>query len=160
MNVGGETFAGITRRSPALHALVLALALTAAFCAAASVKMWPLIDGDGPAYFPPVIEWSVGRPLTNPLWLAPLDDSIDGPGGRRYIYHGFLYALVVGGMARQLGGGARPSVAAAYVVHWLVACAGTLALLSWQPFVDTRASSLPASLPSHCSRVQWRGTAA
>jgi hypothetical protein len=159
MSVGGEAFAGITRRSPALHALLLSLALTAAFCAVAAAKMWPLIDGDGPAYFPPVIEWSVGRPLTNPLWLAPLDDSIDGPGGRRYIYHGFLYALVVGGMARQLGGGARPSVAAAYVIHWLVACAGTLALLSWAT-VRGRARVVLAGLAPvallACS-VAWHG---
>src|SRR5262245_6842327 len=112
-------------------ALLLSLALAALYCILAANRLWPLIDGDGTAYFPPVIEWSVYRPLTNPVWLPPLNDSIDGPDGRRFIYHGFLYALVVGHISRQLGGGPGPSVAAAYLIHWLVACSGTFAVLIW-----------------------------
>jgi hypothetical protein len=111
--------------------LILALALTALFCSAAAWKVWPVIDGDGPAYFPPAVEWSLGRPLTNPLWLPPLDDSIDGPGGRRYIYHGFLYQMIVGTTGRWLGGGPEATVRAAYVVHWLAALVAALAILSW-----------------------------
>ena len=57
------------------------------FAGLASLKTWPVLDGDAPAYFSPAVEFSQGRGLLNPTWLPPLDDSIDGPGGRRYIYH-------------------------------------------------------------------------
>ncbi len=112
-------------------ALLLAAAMAIGYCVLAAAKTWPLMDGDGVAYFPPVVEWSLNRPLTNPVWLPPLDDSIDGPGGRRYIYHGFLYSLAVGGLARRLGGGPQAAVAAAYVLHGLVALAGALVVLFW-----------------------------
>jgi len=112
-------------------ALLLAGAAVIGYCVLAASKTWPLMDGDGVAYFPPVVEWSLKRPLTNPVWLPPLNDSIDGPNGRRYIYHGFLYSLAVGGLAQRLGGGPQATVAAAYVLHGLVAVAGALVVLFW-----------------------------
>ncbi|MCC7007729.1 MAG: hypothetical protein IT184_02840 [Acidobacteria bacterium] len=107
----------------------LGVALCAAYCALAAASTWPLIDGDGPAYFPAAVEWSRGRGLINPVWLPPLNDTIDGPGGRRLIYHGFTYALVAGTVGRWLGGGPIATVWAAYLIHLLAAVVGALALL-------------------------------
>ena len=81
------------------------------FAGLASLKTWPVLDGDAPAYFSPAVEFSQGRGLLNPTWLPPLDDSIDGPGGRRYIYHGLIYPLLIGWLGKVSGGGAAPCVA-------------------------------------------------
>lgn len=121
----------VRNRRASILSLAAASILCGLFCVLASERTWPLIDGDGPAYFPPAVEWSLGRPLTNPVWLAPLDDSLDGPGGRRYIYHGFLYPVLIGSIARGFGGGARQTVAGAYIVHWLTAVVGAMAVLAW-----------------------------
>ena len=128
--------------SGAAHRFLFLAAILVAgvYCAAAASKTWPIIDGDGPAYFPAAVEWSLGHPLTNPVWLPPLDDSIDGPGGRRFTYHGFVYARVVGGMAHLIGGGAEATVAVAYLFHWLAAVAAAFAVRAWLP---------------HDSRVRW-----
>src|SRR5262245_2906245 len=139
--------------------LAIAWALATLFCIAAAVKTWPVIDGDGPAYFPAAVEWSAGRALTNPVWLPPLNDSLDGPGGRRYIYHGVLYQRLVGALARPFGGGPRAAVAAAYVLHWFAAIAGTLAILSWANVSRTARMSLAAVLPLSMLglSVAWHG---
>jgi hypothetical protein len=100
------------------------------YCALAALKTWPILDGDAPAYFRAAVEWGEGRSLTNPLWLPPLDDSLDGPGGRRFTYHGFLYPLIVGSLARLAGGGPEASVAAAYLLHWLAAVVAGVCVLS------------------------------
>jgi hypothetical protein len=142
------------------RSLFLASACACAlYCALAAAKTWPVIDGDGTAYFPAAVEWSEGRALTNPVWLPPLDDSIDGPGGRRFIYHGFLYAIVVGSIARTLGGGAEATVAAAYVLHWLAAVVAALAVLSWSRAPRALHAVLAAVLPIAmlaCS-IAWHG---
>ena len=91
--------------------LIGGVAATVLFAGLASLKTWPVLDGDAPAYFSPAVEFSQGRALTNPTWLPPLDESIDGPGGRRYIYHGFVYPLLIGWLGRFAGGGAAACVA-------------------------------------------------
>src|SRR5262245_50247885 len=112
--------------------LLMATMLAAAgFSVLASARMWPLIDGDGPSLFPAVIEWSEGRPLTNPVWPPQqLDEGIDVAGAHRFTYHGFLYPMVVGELARLLGGGPRPSIGAAYIVHLLAAGVSASAILA------------------------------
>ena len=83
--------------------------------------MWPPLDGDAPAYFAPAVEFSQGRGLVNPVWLPPLDDSIDGPGGRRYIYHGFVYPLIIGWLGKINGVGAEACVGWMHIFNVLVA---------------------------------------
>jgi len=138
---------------------VVGCLLSTFFCVAAATKMFPLIDGDGTAYFPAAVEWSLNRPFTNPVWLPPLNDSIDGPGGRRYIYHGFLNQLVVGDLGRTLGGGPRGAVYGAYVVHWLVAIIGALAILSWSSLRGRAQAALAviAPLSMLALSVAWHG---
>jgi hypothetical protein len=128
-------------------ALAAGALLAALYCAAAAARTWPLIDGDGPALFPPAVELSLGRPLTNPVWPAPLADSIDGPGGRRLVYHGFLYAVLTGTLGRALGGGAQATVQAAYLVHWLAACLAALATLLWVRLDRRPDQALAGALP-------------
>lgn len=103
----------------------------AVYCLVAARKVWPPMDGDATAYFPPAIEWSEGREFTNPVWLAPLNDTIDGPGGRRYIYHGFLYSWMVGTLAKNVGGGPEACVTFAYLIHWCAAVAAGAGVLFW-----------------------------
>ena len=118
-------------RALTLAAFVVSLTACALVCVRGAGALWPVIDGDGPAYFPPAVEWSLHRPLTNPVWPPPLNDSLDGPGGRRYIYHGFTYALVVGAIGRAFGGGPAATVRAAYLVHWMAAGLTAAAVLAW-----------------------------
>ena len=129
------------------------------YCVAAASKVWPIIDGDGPAYFPAAVEWSLGRPLTNPVWPPPLNDTIDGPGGRRFIYHGFLYPILVGGAARLGGGGAEATVAAAYVLHWLTAVIGAVAVLTAFRLSGVAAAIAAALLPPSmlALSIAWHG---
>ena len=77
------------------------------FAIFASIEVWPLLDGDAPAYFSPAVELSLDRGFRNGVWLPPLDDSIDGAGGRRYVYHGFVYPLIIGWLAKANGGGRK-----------------------------------------------------
>lgn len=135
---------------------VLACAL---FCGVAASMVWPIIDGDGTAYFPPAIQWSVDKPFVNPLWLPPLNDSIDGLGGRRYIYHGFLYQIVIGTAARAVGGGARATVWAAYVLDWLAACVAALAIaLNCRPRGLVGTALAVVSVPSLLQvSLAWHG---
>ena len=104
--------------------------LVLAFSFLASFKSWPLLDGDAPYFMVPAPEFSEGRGLINPVWIPPLDDSVDGVGGRRYIYHGFLYPLLIGRLGAILGGGGAARLTS---LHWfnlvaaLVSAAGVLA---------------------------------
>ncbi|MEX1049615.1 MAG: hypothetical protein WED15_08810 [Akkermansiaceae bacterium] len=88
----------------------------AIFALFGAINFWPPLGGDAPAYFAPAVEMARGNNFENTVWLAPLNDSIDGAGGRRYIYHGFLHPLLVGLAARLTGTDASGCVAAAYVV--------------------------------------------
>lgn len=104
--------------------------LVLAFSFLASFKSWPLLDGDAPYFMVPALEFSEGRGLINPVWIPPLDESVDGVGGRRYIYHGFLYPLLIGRLGAILGGGGAACLTS---IHWfnlvaaLVSAAGVLA---------------------------------
>lgn len=83
--------------------LCLGLLICILFSIGGARMTWPPLDGDAPAYFSPAVEFSLGRGLTNPTWLPPLNDSIDGPNGRRYIYHGFVYPLLIGWLGELAG---------------------------------------------------------
>jgi hypothetical protein len=89
------------------------------------------LDGDAPAYFSPVVEFSQGRGLTNPTWLPPLDDSIDGPGGRRYIYHGFVYPLLIGWLGKLSGGGATSCLAWMHFFNLIVSLSCAIGVLGF-----------------------------
>ena len=115
----------------------LGLAAGAACCVVFAIfgtlNVWPPMDGDAPAYFAAAVELSRGNAFENTVWLPPLDDSIDGPGGRRFIYHGFLHPLVVGTFGKVTGADAVGCVAAAYAVLWLAAvAAGSAVVASWR----------------------------
>ena len=99
------------------------------FAFLAGLKTWPPLDGDAPAYFSPAVEFSQGRGLVNQVWLPPLDDSIDGAGGRRYVYHGFVYPLVIGWLGRISGGGATACVAWMHIFNALVATVAAWSVL-------------------------------
>jgi len=120
------------------HRTALALSISyfiaALYCVIAASNVWPAIDGDGAAYFTPAVEWSRGHALVNPVWLPPLNDSIDGSGSRRYVYHGFLYQMVVGKIGRSLGAAPGGAVRAAYLIHWLAAVLTSAAILIWSQF--------------------------
>jgi hypothetical protein len=140
-------------------AFALASVLAALYCALASWRTWPPIDGDGTAFFPAAVEWSLSRPLANPLPSAPLDAAFDGPTGRRYVYHGFLYPMVVGQLGRSLGGGPEATVVAAYMVHWLTGLIAALAVHTWarthrEPFI-LLSGLLPLAMSS--LSVAWHG---
>jgi hypothetical protein len=62
-----------------------------------------------------------------------MNDTIDGPGGRRHISHGFLSQLLIGLAASVTGGDAPQCVAWSYAVLFLAAAVGGLAVLSWRP---------------------------
>ena len=128
-------------------AFAIAAALTGLFCVRAAVSVWPVVDGDSTAFFPAAVEWSMSRSLTNPLWMPPLNDSIDGPAGRRYTYHGFLYPLVAGAIARIFGNAPKSTVRAAYLIHWLAAITAALAVLAWADVSSQSRVVLAALLP-------------
>lgn len=113
----------------------LAFPLSAILCFGyaffASIKVWPPLDGDAPAYFSPAVEFSQGRGLVNQVWLPPLDDSIDGPGGRRYTYHGLIYPLLIGWLGRLSGGGATACVAWMHIFNALVALVASWGVLGF-----------------------------
>ena len=104
--------------------------LVMAFSFLASFKSWPLLDGDAPFFVVPALEFSEGRGLVNPIWIPPLDESVDGVGGRRYIYYGFLYPLLIGRLGAILVGGGAACLTS---IHWfnlvaaLVSAAGVSA---------------------------------
>jgi hypothetical protein len=150
---------GKMRLSAAGMALGASCLLAAAFCVAAAAAMWPSIDGDGPAYFPAAVEWGRHHALANPVWLPPLNDSIDGVGGRRYVYHGFVYQLVVGAAGRHLGASPQGTVYAAYLIHWLTAACSAAAVLVWSRLVGVwrvlSAAVLPLAMLA--LSVAWHG---
>jgi len=103
------------------------------FALEASRQIWPPLDGDGAILFPPAVEISLGRELKSPVWVWPLDESVDGPEGRRLVYHGFLYQMAVGEISAVFGGG---PIACLWVLHglnWLAAAICSFAILGWIP---------------------------
>jgi hypothetical protein len=87
------------------------------------------MDGDAPAYFSPAVELARGGGFENSVWLPPLNDSIDGPGGRRFIYHGFLYPLFIGLAANLTGGDVPACFGWAYAVATLAALVSAAGIL-------------------------------
>lgn len=103
------------------------------FALESSRQMWPPLDGDGAILFPPAVEISMGRDLKSPVWVWPLDESIDGPGGRRLVYHGFLYQMMVGKIAAAFGGGPAASFWTMHGFNFFTAAICSLAVLTWIP---------------------------
>lgn len=103
------------------------------FVLESSRQMWPPLDGDGTILFPPAVEISLGRDLKSPVWVWPLDESIDGPGGRRLVYHGFLYQTMVGKVAAAFGGGPSACIWTMHGFNLLTASICSLAVLAWIP---------------------------
>lgn len=103
------------------------------FALESSRQMWPPLDGDGAILFPPAVELSLDRELKNPVWVWPLDESIDGAGGRRLVYHGFLYQMMVGKIAAAFGGGPSASFWTMHGFNFLSAAICSLAVLTWIP---------------------------
>jgi len=105
--------------------------LCVAFAAVAATQVWPPMDGDSAMLFPAAVELARGNGFVNTPWIPPLNDSIDGPGGRRYISHGFLNPLLVGLAARATGGDAPAAVAWLYVVVAVAALLSAFAMIVW-----------------------------
>ena len=105
--------------------------LALAFSTLASFKSWPLPDGDSPFFVVPAIEISESRGLVNPVWIFPLDESVDGLGGRRYTYHGFLYPLLVGRLGAILGGGGAACLTSIHFFNLVAALISAAGVLAW-----------------------------
>ena len=149
-----------TGRADTSHAAFAVMAAAGGlYCALAASRMYPLVDGDGLYHFPVAVEWSLGRPLTNPLLLSVLHDPLSGPDGSRYTYHGFLYALLVGGAARALGGGPTATVGAAYCMHWVASLAAALAVFVWADLRGLKRVACAVILPPSmlALSVAWHG---
>ena len=127
--------------------LIGGVAVAVLFAGLASLKTWPVLDGDAPAYFSPAVEFSQGRALTNPTWLPPLDESIDGPGGRRYIYHGFVYPLLIGWLGKFVGGGAAACVAWMHFFNVIAALSCAVGVLGFCRQQDGLRKNLSFILP-------------
>lgn len=111
--------------------LWLSLVACLIFVILSSIRVWPPLDGDASAYFSPAVELSLGRSFANPVWLPPLNDTIDGPGGTRYIYHGFLYPLTIGCLAKIFGGGPSLCLFWMHLFNLLAAGIASLGLWTW-----------------------------
>ena len=103
------------------------------FAVIAAANVWPPMDGDGAMLFPSAVELARGNGFVNTPWVSPMNDTIDGPGGRRHISHGFLSQLLIGLAASLTGGDSPQCVTWSYIVVFLAAVVGGLALLSWRP---------------------------
>ena len=111
----------------------MGLFLCLLFAIEASRQVWPPLDGGGAILFPPAVEISLGRDLKNPVWVWPLNESIDGAGGRRLVYYGFLYQMAVGEISAIFGSG---PIACMWVLHglnWLAAAICSFGILVWIP---------------------------
>lgn len=106
--------------------------LCAVFALVAAREVWPPMDGDGAMLFPSAVESARGNGLVNTPWVAPMNDTIDGPGGRRHISHGFLNQLLVGMAASVTGGDAAQCVAWSHFVVLLAAATCGAGVLSWR----------------------------
>lgn len=106
--------------------------LCAVFALVAAREVWPPMDGDGAMLFPPAVELARGNGLVNTPWVPPMNDTIDGPGGRRHISHGFLNQLLVGMAAAVTGGDAVQCVAWSHFIVLLAAATCAAGVLSWR----------------------------
>lgn len=105
----------------------------ALFSSAAIIKVWPPLDGDAPAYFPSALEISEGRPLKTPVWLSPYPSTLEPFKENRFVGHGFVYQMVVGGIGWLFGGGARATVAGMYLLNLAASYLVGRGLLLWAP---------------------------
>lgn len=107
--------------------------LCALFSVAAVKKVWPPLDGDAPAYFPAAVEISEGRPPKTPVWLSPFPSTLELFKENRFVGHGFVYPMAVGGIGWLFGGGARATVAGMYLVNLAATYLVGRGLLLWAP---------------------------
>jgi hypothetical protein len=141
----------------------LGVLLCTAFAVVGAVHVWPPMDGDSPAYFGTAVEVARGNSFENYAWPGLLEFEFDGPGGRRYVYHGFLYPLLVGELAWLSGGDVPAAVAWGYAIVLLSALAsGAAMLICWASKDQTRANlqfvvGLLAVVSSFALSFAWFG---
>ncbi len=88
------------RRSHINFAILLSLLLLvviSAYLLISSFFAYPAIDGDAKTYFPPITAFASGRGLINPVMSESM--YYDPTGGNRFVFHGYLFQILIGAIA-------------------------------------------------------------